>query len=116
MISYVGHMSDQSANADWKALRWAMTSVGLPSIEQSLERVERPSTDRCKQEMREFAEPDELPPYVAVPLCEDMLEDYVCLGFKLPKPCRENQTLQSKFESMIAFVEQVHGRAAPLFE
>jgi len=116
LISYLGHMSSHSAVHDWNELKTVMRSVHLQPIEEDLEHVQRPNEMHCKSLLNKYAHAETLPPSIAAPICEDLLEDYVCLGYNLPSACKHDAQLQDKFQSMKAIVESYHGEPAPEFE
>jgi len=115
MISFLGHMSGKAGH-DWSELGTVMASAGLRKIQQGLEHIDFQELDQCKEFMGEYAHKETIPGSLAVPLCEDLLEDYVCLAYNLPRVCRANEELQQRFEAMKARVEYYHGRPAPAFE
>ena len=81
-----------------------------------MEHVDLRESDVCKEHFDIYGHKETLPASLAVPLCEDLLEDYVCLGYNLPTQCRDDAELQQKFRMMKARVEHYRGLPAPAFE
>lgn len=110
---FIGHMTSQSATEEWAALTWIMRRAGVRvPIEGELP-YNQARNQLCKMNMGYWKKAGNLPEGLATVLCEDLLEDYACLGFALPPPCA---SLRPRLEKMKSVIAQYHGREPPPFE
>ncbi len=105
-LSYLGHMTSMSAEADWLALRPAMAAAGVSPFNENMTRAASYTT-QCRKHLGRYSSYKTLPRELAGPLCEQLLEDYACLGFTLPPPCAH---LQPRLSAMVRLVSRYHGR------
>jgi len=115
LLTYLGHMSSTEAPADWRELRDVMQQAGIEPIGHELPRSGRFEEASCKARMGIYANTSAIPKHLAEKLCDDLLEDFVCLSYELPLACQSNVRLGAKFTAMKAVVKGYHGRPAPLF-